>query len=156
MKTLKFVSMLFIVSVLCCGFVSCSDDDSNDDNNPTEINYASVIPGHWENTGVADDITETLSINYKGTGTIAFYDLVDNDWGIMAYGTYTLSENKLIVSYTDVTVLDSNYKATTYHGFTDGMNKTINYTIQSCDGKKLVLKDDSGKTLNYEKYADLK
>lgn len=155
MKTLKFLSMLFIASALSFGFASCGDDD-DDEPTPVETDYSSVIPGHWRNTGVSDDIEETLSINYKGAGTICFYDLVEADWGIMAFGTYTLSGNKLSASYTDVSVTDSNYKSTTYHGFTDGKSKTVTYTIQSCDGKKLVMKDDSGKTLNYEKYADVK
>lgn len=148
--------MLFIATALSFGFASCGDDDDDDEPTPVEVNYASVIPGHWENTGLAGNLSETIGINYKGTGTIALEDLVENDWGVMAFGTYTLNGDKLTASYTDVTVYDSNYNAGTYHGFTDGKSKTVTYTIQSCDGKKLVLKDESGKTQTYEKYADVK
>lgn len=151
--------MLFIASALSFGFASCGDDD-DDEPTPVETNYSSVIPGHWANTDVnAEDYTVTLSINYKGAGTICFYDLINTDddqYGVMAFGNYTLSGNKLTATYNNVQCKDANWKSYTYHGFSDGKSKTVVYTIQSCDGKKLVMKDDSGKTLNYEKYADVK
>lgn len=163
MKTLKFMSMLFIASALCFGFTSCGDDD---DDAPTPVeqpdntDYSKVIPGHWANTDVNEnDYTVTLSINYKGVGTICFYDLINTDddqYGVMAFGNYTLSGNKLTATYNDVQCKDANWNSYTYHGFSDGKSKTLVYTIQSCDGKKLVMKDESGKTLNYEKYADVK
>ncbi len=159
MKTVKFLSMLFIASALSFGFTSCDDDD-DDEPTPVETDYSSVIPGHWANSDVnEDDYTVTLSINYKGAGTICFYDLINTDddqYGVMAFGNYTLSGNKLTATYNDVQCKDANWNSYTYHGFSDGKSKTVVYTIQSCDGKKLVMKDDSGKTLNYEKYADVK
>lgn len=162
MKTLKFMAMLFIASALCFGFTSCGGDDDDDPTpveQPDNTDYSKVIPGHWANTDVNEnDYTVTLSINYKGAGTICFYDLVntaDDQYGVMAYGKYTLSGNKLTANYTDVECKDANWKSYTYHGFSDGKSKTVVYTIQSCNGKKLVMKDESGKTLHYEKYADV-
>lgn len=161
MKTTKLFSMLFIVTVLGLGFASCSDDD-NDNNNstPVETNYSNLIPGHWANTDVnEEDYTVTLSINYKGAGTICFYDLIntnDDQYGVMAFGSYILVGSKLTATYNDVQCKDAKWKSYTYHGFSDGKSKTVVYDIQSCDGKKLVMKDESGKTLNYEKYADVK
>lgn len=158
MKTIKLLSMLFIASALCLGFACCGDDD--DDNKLKEeieqTDYSKLIPGHWQNIASTSSISETLSINYNGVGTICLYDLVDNDWGVTARGTYTLNGSNLTATYTNVSVIDSDYEPTTYHGFTDGKSKTVKYTIESCDGKKMVLKDESGKTLTYEKYADVK
>lgn len=148
MKALNYLFTFFFALSLCIGFTSCSDDDEQ---NVTETNYSDLLPGHWANTNVSGDITQTLSINYHGPGTIAFYDLVDNDWGIMAFGSYTLSGNTLVATYDDVDVTDSDYKPTTYHGFTNGKSKTIQYTIVSCDGKKFVFKDESGITMTYVK-----
>ena len=67
-----------------------------------------------------------------------------------------MSGSQITINYTDVEVLDENWNPTTYHGFTDGKSRTVKYTIVSCDGKKLVMKDESGKILNYEKYAEAK
>ena len=111
-----------------------------------------------ENIDVSDDYLVTLSINYKGEGTICFYDLINTDdqYGVMAYGLYTLVGNELTANYLDVDCKDANWEPFTYHGFSDGKSKTVVYTIQSCDGQKLVMKDESGKTLNYVKYGDVK
>ena len=153
--------MLSVVSALCFGFASCGDDENEPTPAPVEdadiTDFSKVIPGHWASTDVVgDDYLIELSIDYKGAGTISFYDMDGDGAGVMAFGTYSLSGNKLSASYTDVTVEEEDYNPTSYHGFTDGKSKTVVYTIQSCDGKKLVLKDESGKTLNYVKYADVK
>ena len=162
MKTLKFLSMLFIASALSFGFASCGDNDDDEPTpvTPVETNYSSLIPGHWANTDVNEnDYTVTLSINYKGAGTISFYDLINTDdvqYGVMAFGNYALNGNKLTANYNNVECKDAKWNPYTYHGFSDGKSKTVVYTIQSCDGKKLIMNDESGKTLNFEKYADVK
>ena len=98
-----------------------------------------------------------LHFDNKGAGTLTFTDLVGCDWGVVAAdGTYTLKDDVLTASYTDVTVWDSNYEKSTYHGFTSGKSKTVKYTIVSCDSKKLVMKNENGKSQTYTKYAELK
>ena len=151
--------MLLVASALSYGFASCGDDDEDEVLQPTPVeatDYSNLIPGHWESTTLVDGSSPSISFNNKGKGTIAYYDLVDDDWGIMAYGTYTLSDDKITASYTEVSVRNEDFEPFTFHGFTDGKSKTVKYTIVSCDGKKLTLKDDSGKSINYEKYADVK
>ena len=148
--------MLFVASALC--FTSCSKND-DDEYTSDETNYSSIIPGHWINTvGNTDDYIVTLSINYNGAGTIMFYDLINTDddqYGVMASGNYTLNGSKLTATYDDVQCKDSNWKSFTYHGFSDGKTKTVVYTIQSYDGNKLVMNDNSGNTFVFEKYADV-
>ena len=153
MKTLKMLSMLFFAAIFSLGFISCGDDDDNKNiQEPvTTTDFSKVIPGHWANTASS----ETIGINYNGTGTIALQDLVDNYWGVSAYGTYSLNGSQLTANYTRVEVIDANWEPTTYHGFTDSKSKTVVYTIVSCDGKKLVMKNESGQTLNYEKYKEV-
>lgn len=157
MKRLRFMQTLLIASVLCLGFSSCGDDDETV--TTVDTDFSKLIRGHWANTDVDEDYYYvSLSIDYKGSGTISFYDLINDDdqYGVMAFGTYTLNGNKLTAIYNDVDCKDANYKSFTYHGFSDGKSRTIVYTIQSCDGNKLVLTDESGKNANYEKYADVK
>ena len=55
-----------------------------------------------------------------------------------------------------ISSLDFNNEHSTYHGFTHGKTKTVKSTIVSCDGKKLMLKDENGKTHTYEKYQEVK
>lgn len=161
MKTLKFISMLFIASALCFGFACCSGDDDNEPQNPTEetdkTDYSKLIPGHWRSSASNDDVEETISFNHKGTGTMIYlYDDAITDWGILAEGNYTLSSNKITANFTEVIVFNySDSSKKSYNGFTNGQSKTAVYTIQSCDGEKMVLKDESGKTLTYTKYADI-
>lgn len=157
MKTLKFLSMLFIALALGFSFTSCGSDDDE----PVDTNFANLIPGHWANTDVDDDLYQvTLSINYNGAGTIILEDLAnaadDDQYGVIAEGNYTLNGNKLTANYNKVLCKDENWEPYTYHGFSDGIAKTVVYTILACDGKKLVMKDESGNTLNYEKYGDIK
>lgn len=128
-----------------CTFVASSSPTPQ----PQPQDLSRVIPGHWRNVASG----ETIGINYNGSGTIALQDLVDNDWGVTAYGTYTLSGSLLTANYTRVEVLDVNWNPTTYHGFTDGRSKVVKYTIVSCDGSKLVMKNESGVISTYNKYA---
>lgn len=165
MKTLKMMSMLFIASALSFGFVGCGDDDENESSNtPTEkqdetakTDYSKLLPGFWENAESGQCDGECFGFNNKGAGTLTFTDLVGCDWGVVAAdGTYTLKDDVLTASYTDVTVWDSNYEKSTYHGSTSGKSKTVKYTIVSCDSKKLVMKNENGKSQTYTKYAELK
>ena len=160
MKTKTLLSTLVFVSAFCLGFSSCSKDDDNvqppvenngDANNTVNTDFSKVLPAHWANTASSE------TIGFFHDGTVALQDLVDNNWGVsLAKGTYTLSGSQITANFTSVEVLDVNWNPTTYHGFTDGQSRTVKYTIVSCDGKKLVMKDENGKTLNYEKYADAK
>lgn len=149
MKKLKLLSLLFIALALNLGFTSCSKEEGD-----STTDYSALIPGFWA-VDISESELETLSINSKGQGSIIFYDTVDNDWGIMAFGTYTLNDNIITATYDRVSVKDENYKPTTWHGFTDGKAKTVKYTIVSCDGKDLVIKNENGETRNYEKYKDI-
>lgn len=160
MKTKTLLSTLFFVSAFCLVFFSCSKDDDNvqppvenneNANNTDNTDFSKVIPAHWANTASSE------TIGFSHDGTVALQDLVDNSWGVtLAKGTYTLNGSQIIANFTSVEVLDADWNPTTYHGFTDGQSRTVKYTIVSCDGKKLVMKDASGKTLNYEKYAEAK
>ena len=62
------------------------------------VDYSKYLPGQWEYYSELSDGTPiwvSLHFDYKGAGTIAFYDVVDQDWGIMAFGTYTLKDNTI-------------------------------------------------------------
>lgn len=146
----KIMLFLFIASLLGLGMTGCSKDDDNS----ATTDYAALIRGHWSAV-ISDTELETISIDSQGSGSIVFYDLIHNDWGIMARGTYTLSGNTISATYSRVQVSDENYNSTTWHGFTDGKTMTVEYTIVSCDGKKLVLKKDNGETRDFEKYKDI-
>lgn len=145
MKTNKVTSSLFLGLMLSLGVTACNDEDINS----SSADYSDLIPGSSWYVDVTDSEQETLDFDYKGSGTVCFYDLVDNDWGIMAFGAYELNDNIITATYDDVSVVDEDYKSTSWHGFTDGKSKTVKYTIISCDGEKLVLKNGNGDTRTY-------
>lgn len=149
---LNLLTMILLTNV---GLVSVSCGNDNNELSPDGVDYALLIPGHWADTNASEDDWVTMSIDSKGKGSIYYNDLRYADWGVAASGAYILDGNKLTAKYTNVRVEDENYNPTTYHGFTDGKSKTVVYTILSCDGYNLVLKDDSGKTAYYEKYKDI-
>ncbi len=154
MKTLKVMPLLFFATALCLSIVCCKDKKEDIIIDPP-VSLSEKLSGHWSNKASDNNVSVIISINYNGPGTIALQDLVDDYWGVSAYGTYTLTDSKLTANYTKVEVLDADWNPTTYHGFTDGQNKTVTYFIKSCDEKKLVIQDESGKTIEYEKDGDV-
>ncbi len=156
-KIFKLTSIAFLM-ILSLGLASCDKDEEDtnlpEDNRPNEtVDYSKKIAGHWANINVADDVMETLSFDNRN-GETSFFDLIDQEFGVMAFGTYTLNADKITSVYTRISVYTET-GSSTYHGFTEGQTKKVVYTIQSCDGKKLSLKTESGQTLTYEKYAEL-
>lgn len=131
-------SLLLLESVVLCCLVSC--DKSGTSNNSTD--YSKVIVGHWFNTGTADNNLVELSLGAKNPNSASYYDLIDQDWGVMAFGTFELNGNKLTIVFDDVQVTDENRKKTSRNGFTDSVSRTVSYTILGCDGKNLYMVDD--------------
>lgn len=130
------------------------EDSENENQDDQKNNYQDLLAGHWSYEN--ENLRELFSFNYNGEGSIAYsYNnyTENSEYEISAYGTYVIDGNTLTARYTDVNVYTS-YGSKTYKGFTDGQNKIISYTIVSCDGNFLILKD-SDRTLTIEKYKDL-
>lgn len=124
---LKFLSVLMICCI-SCGFLSCSDDDDNNDGTSN-----SKLIGKWQLTNVkilTNDVPNTYQpcdyedwIAYNADGSITSYDACD---GTTGKGTWEVKDNILteksssflpveseIKELTDdklVTVLDFMYK----------------------------------------------
>lgn len=133
--------------------LSKQGSDAYDDGEitPSE-DYSSIISGRW-NVDIDGEESCELIIDFQGKGKIFFSDLINQDEGVTAKGTYTLSGNKITAVYNNVSVYTES-GSTTFSGFTDGVTKTVTYTIVSCNEVKMVLKDSNGKTLNYKKTAN--
>lgn len=120
--------------------------------------------------GGKDDIIDLLSGNWWNMATVADYEILtfrtgeksimyqyayypddETDYEIIAEGTFSISNGTdVVANYTDVSVFRTD-GLKTYKGFTDDKAVTMRYSIQSCDGKMLVLKDSNGNTLVFEK-----
>ena len=116
--------------------------------------FSHLLQGHWS----YDDGTlrETFSFGSKGEGSIVYeYSNYpgNNEYEIIASGTYVVTGYILTAKYTNVRVYTS-YGSESYNGFTEGQNKTVSYTLVSCDGSRLVLKEGD-RTLTVEKFGDL-
>ena len=152
----KFNVALWLLTI-CAIMASCDkiDDNGGNNNNNNEevVDFSSVLPGHWSNNDVEWPITQTIGIDYKGKGTIATQDLIQQEFGVAAYGTYKLDADKIVATYSDVSVnMEDDSKS--YHGFTDGQTITITYSIVSCNGEEMKL-SVRGETCTYTKYADI-
>ncbi len=155
MKTkILFWNKLAIMMMAVAGlaFTSCSEDD--DEEATENVDYSTVISGSWY-VDIDDEESCELIIDFKGQGNIYFTDLINQDEGVTAKGTYTLSGNQIFAIYNDVSVYTER-GSSTFNGFTDGKKKTMTYTIVSCNDRKMVLKTSDGNTLNFEKTQDSK
>lgn len=136
-----------MVMVAGLAFASCSDDD--DEKTTGNVDYSAVISGSWW-TEIDDEESCELIIDFRGQGNIYFTDLINQDEGVTAKGTYTLSGNLIFATYSNVSVYTES-GSSTFNGFTDGKKKTMTYTIISCNDGIMVLQTSDGKTLKFEK-----
>lgn len=67
-KILLNLLTVLIIANVSVAVVSCGDADG-------EIDYAVLIPGHWFDIDASEDAYVTMSIDYKGAGTIYYNDL---------------------------------------------------------------------------------
>lgn len=151
-----FLSAAALISMLCV--YSCNKDDSSAGTDSPQKDYSQLILGHWWNIDIdtPHNVTKTLAVGSRSANSLVYYDVVDNDWGVTARGTFQLNGSALKAIYDNVSVNDEHYESSSRNGFVDGEAKIINYTINSCDGKKLVMTDDENNKTTWEKYAELK
>lgn len=106
MKKLNFLCLLGLLVMGLC-FVSCSDNDGDD-----EVGDVSLLIGLWEPVhvegyevvdGVKRPWSEPIAVNeysrieFLPDGTAKRYDYQDNDWKFSAWGNYQMKENVLIL-----------------------------------------------------------
>lgn len=141
---------VMMAAIMSVGFVSCSSDD--DDGSSTIEDYSKFISGTWH-ADIDDAESCELIIDFQGKGGIFFSDLINQDEGVTAKGSYILKDNKITAVYNNVSVYtESGTK--TFNGFTDGVTKMETYTITSCNRSKMVLKDSNGTMLTYKKEGE--
>lgn len=157
MGKIKMTFALAALMALPLGFGSCSDDDDDDNNTgggtgggeTTEINLA----GHWYLDTNDDDLSASLSFDQGGNGKIVYeysYYPGDDEFEIIASGTYTASQSSITANYSDVNVYTST-GSESYRGFRDGQAVRMAYTIVSNNGNVLTLRDNTGSTVRFEK-----
>lgn len=134
-------------ALVFCG-ISCNKTDSGSN---ASGDYSKLIVGNWFKDAVADNNLVELSLGTSESNSAVYYDLINQDWGVMAYGTFTLNGNKLTIVFDDVEVTDEEYEPSSRNGFTDDKSKIVNYTITSCDGEKLVMQDEANKISTWTK-----
>lgn len=148
MNFFKKSILLLLGSAVVFTCISCNKTDSNADAN---VDYSKLIIGHWFKEATNDNNLVELSIGAKGSNSASYYDLIDQDWGVMAFGTFELNGNKLKLMFNDVSVTDEDHDPSSRNGFTNKKSKTVNYTILSCDGETLVMLDEANNRSSWKK-----
>lgn len=138
MNFFKKSILLLFGSALVFICISCNKTVSN---SAASVDYSKLIIGHWIKDATDDNNLVELSIGAKSPNSTSYYDLIDQDWGVMAFGTFELNGNKLNLTFNDVKVTDEDYNPSSRNGFTNKKAKAVSYTIVSCDGEKLVMLD---------------
>lgn len=119
-------------------------------------NYDEKILGGWScdlNLSGNNFVYITYYFDRNQPGKLDYQYSINNEYGIHAKGTYTVSGTTITATYNNVSVHDVNWNPTTINGFTDGQSKTVTYTIQSCTDNMLVMIESiEGKTLTLERY----
>lgn len=120
------------------------------------INYDEKILGGWScelSLNGNNFVYVTYYFNRNQPGKLNYQYGINNEYGIIADGTYSISGTTITATYNSVNVHDINWNPTTINGFTDGQSITVTYTIQSCTDNVLVMIESvEGKTLTLERY----
>ena len=152
---------LFVVAVLTVALLACNKGNATSEGEDNS-DFSSMLPGHWANSET-DEYTTIESLSFDSLwGNSVVYQYAsypgDDEYEIIVRGTYSLSGSVIIAQYNEMvsvsTYIDGVY-GDSYRGFTDGVNKTVHYTIESCDGTNMVLTDETGNRLNMHKYKTL-
>lgn len=168
MKKYKLMLVLFASVALSYSMSSCGDDDDdpvteppieqNDDNQkpPVEdIDYSSLISGSWtEEESSPNDYLHLVFGYLNEPNGVSYEWRVGYDW-LVGEGEFSVNGSKITLSLQSIHIYHDApgdfYKLTSLGDFTSGQSATVIYSIESCDSKQLVLKDNSGKTHTLKK-----
>ena len=126
MKTFRYFSMLLMAVTLAFGISSCSSDDDDDEPLPDD-GWGQVddedepsggdgpvqtgVAGYWNITSEAADSTARIGLRLSEDGKATYEHFTSDghdDVKIVAKGEYTVAGSKLILDYTDMTVISDN------------------------------------------------
>lgn len=121
---------------------------------------AEMIVGTWNqflweewDDDIQDTVSWSLSITMEAYETIV-YEYANNYYGVIASGTYVLTNNTITAVFDQVSVYIDDYGHTgTIHNFTNHQDKTVHYEILSCTENELVvLEDIDNSVFHLERY----
>lgn len=156
---------LFVIAVMTAALSACNKVNNTNNNTTSggedDSDYSSLLPGHWSNPDADEYTTESLSFDSVWENSVVYQYTSypgDDEYEINVRGTYSLSGSVITAQYNEMVSVNTyidGVEGDSCRGFTDGVNKTVRYTIISCDGTDMVLTDDNGNRLNMHKYKTL-
>lgn len=152
--------LLFYIIALCTVLSSCNDDknDGRNENPGKNENEEMVVTeeqlqGHWSNPAY-EGTMYTENFSFQTDSKIVYEgleDTEDDQYSVIARGTYSIQNNVLTCVYTTVSVYSPD---DTFWDFANGKNLTKTYTIESFKDSEMTL-TENGKTFKIVKYKDL-
>lgn len=135
---IKFLT-LFAILFLGLAFVSCSNDDKDDDSkNPS--NSLKPFVGYWQNLDEDEEYHSILTITENGNYQIRYQD--GEDIGTNG-GMVSFDKKSNIMTFSP-----------TFNNGTDTQEAEYKYTILDVSDSRLQVIDEDGNNITYEKISD--
>ena len=167
--------MLLMAVTLAFGMSSCSSDNDDDEPLPDD-DWGQVddedepsggdgpvqtgIAGYWNITSETADSTARIGLRLTEDGKATYEHFTSDGHDnvkIVAKGEYTVAGSKLILDYTDMTVISDNTD-NDYWGYEDGVQKYVVYDIlamPTATNQKLILTTFDDRVMMFDKFSDV-
>ena len=167
--------MLLMAVTLAFGMSSCSSDDDDDEPLPND-GWGQVddedepsggdgpvqtgVAGYWNITSETADSTARIGLRLAEDGKATYEHFTSDGHDnvkIVAKGEYTVAGSKLILDYTDMTVISDNTD-NYYWGYEDGVQKYVVYDIlamPTATNQKLILTTFDDRVMMFDKFSDV-
>lgn len=158
---MKFLGVL-LMAVCLMGCTKSNDDNNGNGGNNNgggggnTTDYAALISSSiWSGDAPEnEDLRVQFVFDKPEKGNLNF-SYGNNEDGLVANGSYSISGNVMTVTYTDVRFLlcSESWPFGHSYGFVEGQNKTVTYTFLSCTEKEMVVKESAmGDTFTMTKW----
>lgn len=154
---MKKIVMLFMAAIILMLAVGCGEKENvigNQSNSSgmTDAQYKEYIKGGtWNHT-----VNSTYGFKIKfddNTDKCFMYIAGEDVHGVVANGTYFLSNGVITANYTTVMLFDEyvDWTDSQFRGFQNNVPCTRKYTIVSCSEPNLTLRTEAGETFKFER-----
>ena len=138
--------------------VGCGEKDTDTGNQSvsggmTDAQYKEYLKGGTWNHMVDTYYGFDIKFGAKADNSVSMNIIGEDVFGVMAEGSYSLSNGIITANYTSVMLFADyvDWSNSQFRGFQNNVPCTRKYTIVSCSEPYLTLKTESGETYKFER-----